>query len=251
MRWATTIWYPADAAAEEQPRVLGPPGNPLFESGHPAADAALASTPAQFPLIVLSHGIGGTAGSLAWLGTALARAGYVAAAVNHPGNNAINGYTVEGFTLWWDRARDLSAIIDSMLAEPIFTARIDPNRIGAAGFSLGGYTMIAIAGGITSRAHYREFCAPAQAEASCEAPPEFGDLRAKAKALADSDAAFSHRCPGSRLRRDPCRDRAASRGVLRPPPAITSQRPTGALIPCEAQPIARLAGDGILIRLAG
>ena len=88
---ATTIWYPADAAAEEQPRVLGPPGNPLFESGHPAADAALASTPAQFPLIVLSHGIGGTAGSLAWLGTALARAGYVAAAVNHPGNNAING----------------------------------------------------------------------------------------------------------------------------------------------------------------
>jgi len=187
---ATTIWYPADAAAEEQPRVLGPPGNPLFESGHPAADAALASTPAQFPLIVLSHGIGGTAGSLAWLGTALARAGYVAAAVNHPGNNAINGYTVEGFTLWWDRARDLSAIIDSMLAEPIFTARIDPNRIGAAGFSLGGYTMIAIAGGITSRAHYREFCAPAQAEASCEAPPEFGDLRAKAKALADSDEEF-------------------------------------------------------------
>jgi predicted dienelactone hydrolase len=74
---ATTIWYPADAAAEEQPRLLGPPGNPLFEGGHAAADAALASTPAQFPLIVLSHGTGGTAGSLAWLGAALARAGYV------------------------------------------------------------------------------------------------------------------------------------------------------------------------------
>jgi predicted dienelactone hydrolase len=50
--------------------------------------------------------------------------------------------------------------------------------------------MIAIAGSLTSPAHYREFCASAQADASCQAPPEFGDLRTKAKALADSDAAF-------------------------------------------------------------
>ena len=80
-------------------------------------------------------------------GTALARAGYVAAAVNHPGNNPIDGYTVAGFTLWWERARDLSAVIDGMLADPTLMTRIDAERIGAAGFSLGGYTMIAIAQG--------------------------------------------------------------------------------------------------------
>jgi hypothetical protein len=34
---------------------------------------------------------GGTGGNLAWLGTVLARAGCLAAAVNHPGNNAIDG----------------------------------------------------------------------------------------------------------------------------------------------------------------
>ena len=189
-RLATTIWYPADPGADEKPQLRGPPGNPLFDGGQAAADAALAPTPAKFPLIVLSHGTGGTSGSLAWLGTPLARAGYVAAAVDHPGNNAIDGYTVEGFTLWWERARDLSAVIDGMLADPGFMARIDGQRVGAAGFSLGGYTAIVIAGGITSLAHYHDFCAWAQADASCQAPPEFGDLRAKAKALADTDEAY-------------------------------------------------------------
>ena len=146
---ATMIWYPADLGAEEKPRLLGPPGNPLFDGGQAATNAALAPTPAKFPLIVLSHGTGGTGGSLAWLGTALARAGYVAAAVDHPGNNAIDGYTVEGFTLWWERARDLGAVIDGMLADPTFMTRIDAQRIGAAGFSLGGYTVIA-----TRRGHH-------------------------------------------------------------------------------------------------
>jgi predicted dienelactone hydrolase len=187
---ATLVWYPADAGAQEKPQMLGPPGNPLFDGGHAAAASALAPTPAKLPLIVLSHGTGGTGGNLAWLGTALARAGYVAAAVNHPGNNAVDGYTVAGFTLWWERARDLGAVIDGLLADPTFMTRIDTQRIGAAGFSLGGYTMIAIAGGVTSLAHFREFCASPEADGACQAPPEFGDLRAKARALADSDEAF-------------------------------------------------------------
>jgi predicted dienelactone hydrolase len=187
---ATMIWYPADPGAEEKPQLLGPSDNPLFDAGRAAADAALAPMPAEFPLILLSHGTGGIAGNLAWLGTALARAGYVAAAVNHPGNNWIDGYTVAGFTLWWERACDLSAVIDGMLADPTFMTRIDAARIGGAGFSLGGYTMIAIAGGITSLAHFREFCASPDAENAWQAPPEFPDLRAKAEALADSDEAF-------------------------------------------------------------
>jgi predicted dienelactone hydrolase len=85
------IWYPADPGAEQKPRLFGRPGNPLFDGGRAAADASLAPTPAKFPLIVLSHGTCGSGGELAWLGTALARAGFVAAAVNHPGNNAIDG----------------------------------------------------------------------------------------------------------------------------------------------------------------
>jgi predicted dienelactone hydrolase len=62
-------------------------------------------------------------------------------------------------------------------------------RSVSAGFSLGGYTMIAIAGGITSRAHFRESCASPDTDQGCGAP-EFPDPPSKAKALADSDTAF-------------------------------------------------------------
>ncbi len=201
---ATTIWYPATAGAQEKPLVLGPPGRPFFDGGRVATDAALASAPAKFPLIVLSHGTGGTAGNLAWLGTALAAHGFVAAAVNHPGNNAIDGYTVPGFRLWWLRALDLSAVIDGMLADPTFGPRIDPKRIGAAGHSLGGYTMIEIAGGITSIEHLRAFCNSPKADKMCVAPPEFTDMRPKSEALAKTDPAFRAALDrASRSYRDP------------------------------------------------
>jgi platelet-activating factor acetylhydrolase isoform II len=145
----TTIWYPAMGSAVEQPLQI--PGLTIFTLGNVAQNASVLSTPAKFPLILLSHGTGGTALSLAWFGTALAARGYIVAGVNHPGNNAAEPYTVEGFSTWWERARDLSEVVDALLKDSTFGARIDANRIGAAGFSLGGYTMIEIAGGITDQ----------------------------------------------------------------------------------------------------
>jgi predicted dienelactone hydrolase len=49
-------------------------------------------------------------------------------------------------------------------------------RIGAAGFSLGGYTTIELAGGISDRAAYRGFCNSKAADAICKSPPEFPQL---------------------------------------------------------------------------
>ena len=77
---------------------------------------------------------------IAWLGRALASKGYIAAAVNHPGNNALEEYTAEGFLIWWERARDLTSVIDMLVGDSQFGRLIDRSRIGAAGFSLGGYT---------------------------------------------------------------------------------------------------------------
>jgi predicted dienelactone hydrolase len=170
----TAIWYPADSASVETPQVIGPPGAPLFTTGSASPKAKPAA--GKFPLIVLSHGTGGSAAMMAWLGTALAAHGYIAAAVNHPGNNALEPYTPQGFSLWWERATDLTQVIDHMLADPEFSARIDPLRIAAAGFSLGGYTMIEIAGGITDIAAYRKFCQSPAADGICKAPPEFPEL---------------------------------------------------------------------------
>jgi predicted dienelactone hydrolase len=140
------VWYPAAENAVETQQVIGAPDAPLFLAGKAAEHAAMAPALDQRPLIVLSHGTGGSAMQMAWLGTALARAGYIAAAVNHPGNNALEPYTAEGFVLWWERATDLSEVIDGMLADPEFGPKIDKDRIGAAGFSIGGYTVLALGG---------------------------------------------------------------------------------------------------------
>jgi predicted dienelactone hydrolase len=168
------VWYPAEAIAREKPLVIR--GLDLFELGRVAQDAPVAAKAVRFPLVVISHGTGGSGLSMAWLGEALAAHGYVAAAVNHPGNNAAEPYTAKGFSIWWERARDLSETIGGMLADAKFGARIDPQRIGSAGFSLGGYTMIAIAGGITDVQGFIRFCDSPNAGANCASPPEFPSL---------------------------------------------------------------------------
>lgn len=168
------VWYPAEASARQKPLVIR--GLDIFELGEVAQDAPLAANAARFPLVVISHGTGGSALSMAWLGESLAAHGYVAAAVNHPGNNAAEPYTAEGFSIWWERAHDLSETISGMLADARFGDRIDRRRIVAAGFSLGGYTMIAVAGGITDVPGFMRFCDSPNAGATCMSPPEFPSL---------------------------------------------------------------------------
>ncbi|HYL85932.1 MAG TPA: peptidase [Candidatus Angelobacter sp.] len=185
-----TIWYPANTTATEQPQYIGNPASPFALAGSAAPDAAIVPAPAKFPLIVLSHGTGGSTLMMAWLGTALASHGFIAVAVNHPGNNSLEEYTLQGFSLWWQRARDLSVAIDYFLAEPTFGPHIDPQRIAAAGFSLGGFTMIEIAGGIGELSRYEDFCNSPRKDGMCVDPAEFPGLLAKASERSKTDPDF-------------------------------------------------------------
>ena len=174
----TTIWYPAKAGSVEEQRWVGPPDAPIASAGKAAPDADLSVSPAKFPLILVSHGSGGSAPMMAWLGTRLAAEGYVAAAVNHPGNNALEPYTTRGFVEWSERATDLSRVLDAILADRKFGERIDQSRIGAAGFSLGGFTVIELAGGIGTLDSFRAFCGSPHADAMCQDQLEFPHLGA-------------------------------------------------------------------------
>ena len=185
------IWYPAESGADPKPQRIPPVGPAIFEAAPAAPEAKIAASPAKLPLILMSHGTGGTAQSLAWFATALAAHGYIVVGVNHPGNNAMEPYTVQGFTLWWERAKDLSTVLDDILADPDFGPHVDRRRIGGAGFSLGGYTMIELAGGKTSREHYAKVCRATPDQVSCKPPPEFPDLIAKSNALAATDPAYA------------------------------------------------------------
>ncbi len=183
----TTVWYPAMAGSSMTEHVIGPPDAPLFRLGAWADDAQPAN--GRFPLILLSHGTGGTAQIMSWLARGLASRGYVVAGVNHPGNNALEDYTLEGFLIWWERARDLTTVADMLLQDPTLKSVIDPKRMGAAGFSLGGYTMFEIAGARTDPALFQAFCRSAQAE-GCADPPEFPSLSARWAALESTSEPF-------------------------------------------------------------
>jgi predicted dienelactone hydrolase len=168
------IWYPAPTSATEVPQFVGAPSDPLFEAGMAAPGAPLAAAKKGWPLVLLSHGTGGSAEQMAWLGTALARAGFIAVAVDHPGNNTDGKMTPEGMALWWERATDLSQVLDMMFADEEFGKHINPSRVGAAGYSLGGYTVLALAGAETDVSILLEACRHDADLAVCHVPEARG-----------------------------------------------------------------------------
>jgi predicted dienelactone hydrolase len=186
----TDIWYPAGAGTAEETQWIGSADNPFASAGKAVRDAEIVPTPEKLPLILLSHGTGASSLMMGWFGTALASHGFITAAVNHPGNNALEDYTLQGFSLWWERATDLSTLLNLLLADETFGSRIDAKRVGAAGFSLGGFTVIEVAGGIGETSRYQEFCKSPKADGMCADPVEFPGIAAKAAQLAKSDPAF-------------------------------------------------------------
>jgi len=214
------IWYPASTNIPETPQTLGASGHPLFDAGRAAVNAPIATSHRTDPLILLSHGTGGAASQLAWLGTALARNGFVAVAIDHPGNNTAQK-TIQGFVMWWYRPKLLSLTLDHVLADPAFGSHVDPRRIGAAGFSIGGFSVLALAGAVVDMAQYRAACA--EHPVQCDVPRELPNLKQRAKTLmADDPNARAALTTGVYAEHDP-RIRAAFAIAPAVGPAVTSK----------------------------
>ncbi|MBX9859813.1 MAG: prolyl oligopeptidase family serine peptidase [Sphingomonas sp.] len=128
------IWYPSTGKASDQPLGLFvqrvSPNAPV--KGH------------HLPLIVVSHGTGGTRDGHYDTALALAEAGFVVAALEHPGDNYRDQSRATAIA---DRPAALSRLIDFMTKSWDGSRLIDPKRIGAFGFSAGGFTVLAAAGG--------------------------------------------------------------------------------------------------------
>lgn len=199
----TDIWYPAEPSAVEQTQYVGNPANPFAIAGKAAPDAPILAKPAQFPLILLSHGTVGSSRIVAWFGAALAARGYIVAAVNHPANNALEDSTTQGFAFWWERATDLGVVLDQMLADATFGSHIDSKRVGAAGFSLGGLTVIEIAGGMGEISRFREYCKTHKSDGICIDPPEQPGLLAQVDTLASDPAMQPAIASSAKSHRDP------------------------------------------------
>ena len=152
------LYYPTMAA----PRAIA--------MGPFALDVAIGGKPVDKvkALILLSHGIGGSELGHSVLAQALARNGYLVAALRHPGDNWQDRSLIEKSPERYfdERPRQASRVIDAILADPAWKDRIATDgrgpRVGALGHSAGGYTVLALAGARPDLSRMRKHC---QAEA--------------------------------------------------------------------------------------
>lgn len=185
---AWTAWYPIDPSDPVPGAPAGPGAAELFVLPDAVQGAMLSQARPTWPVVLLSHGTGGQAEGLAWLGARLAAAGYLCLAVNHHGNTGIEPYRAEGFLCWWERPRDLTVALDLLALDPRFSGRLDLDRVFAAGFSLGGYTVLSLAGAVTELPLFQAW-ADAQ-PAGAGGPREFPDLSSRFDDLLQNSEAF-------------------------------------------------------------
>lgn len=164
------VWYPADptgidASSPEAMYPLDPfhPGefpeapSSAFEAyGLDRAYQEPAPAAGPFPLVMFTPGWGGTAYTDGhYVGTGLAREGFVVAAVSNWGDQA-TFHPDEPFDhvalAIYNRPRDVSFALDALLdrngdAEDLLFGTMNPAMIAASGWSIGGYTAMVLAGG--------------------------------------------------------------------------------------------------------
>lgn len=231
-----SVWYPASDDSVER-ELLAPEDEPLFRLGRMAVDAPLRDAPKQLPMVLLSHGTGGAAGSLSWLGAGLAAEGYVVIGVNHHGNTALEPHHAAGFLCWWERARDLTVALDQLAADGPFAGRLDLGRVYAAGFSLGGYTVLALAGAISDLALFRAWGA---GNPLARGPAEFPDVIDRIPKLLAENAVFRASWEGHGASFADARVRA----VISCAPAPTVRAFTAESLAAIPQPITLVATRG-------
>lgn len=126
------VWYPV----EESSAWIS--ADSPYAWGRISENGAIKNPSVKKPLIIFSHGFGGSPDEYAWLIEPLIAAGYVVIATQHadfPGPQ-INH---------WNRPLDITFVLTRFLETP-FARYINQDKIAFAGFSIGGMTGIALAG---------------------------------------------------------------------------------------------------------
>jgi predicted dienelactone hydrolase len=146
----------------------------------------------KLPLVVVSHGRGGNFAGHHDTDEVLADAGYIAAAISHPGDNSFDLSRSDDLSVYVERPQDIKRLIDFMLGASPFSAAIDRERIGFFGFSRGGYTGLVAVGANPVWANATAFCQHAASNACAQilrkeypTQPFTHDPRIKAAVIAD------------------------------------------------------------------
>ncbi len=148
------VWYPAVASATtggEYRAIMRDPTVTVTLRGRAVRDAAPLTTDGPYPLLIISHGYPGNRYLLSHLGENLASKGYVVVSIDHT-ESTYDDQKAFGSTLYnrsydqlfvlRDIARLAAANSGSFLA-----GRVDAERAGLIGYSMGGYGAVNTIGG--------------------------------------------------------------------------------------------------------
>lgn len=110
------------------------------------------------PLVVLSHGHGGSELGHHDLAVYLAAHGFVVATLRHPRDNFLDDSGDGHPEVMIGRPIQVQATISMLLADSLWKTLIDPERIGVAGFSNGGYTSLLVVGAVPQFTRFLDHC---------------------------------------------------------------------------------------------
>lgn len=145
------IWYP-----QGRKTYMNLIGDDLLFKGKPAfVGAAMAD--GTYPLVLISHGSGGNMDNMSWLASGISKHGAIVLGVNHPGSTSGDSSPRRSIHLW-DRPQDVSAALDHILDDPHFGPHINKDEIYSVGFSMGGYTVLQLAGIQGDKQGYINYC---------------------------------------------------------------------------------------------
>jgi len=119
------------------------------------------------PLVLISHGTGGSDASHYDTALALAGEGFVVAALTHTGDNYLDQSYAGNRKDLTDRPRQIGVLLGYMLTTWTQHERLDAGRVGLFGFSLGGFTTLVEIGGIPDLTRMRELCATRPTAPEC------------------------------------------------------------------------------------
>jgi predicted dienelactone hydrolase len=145
------LWYPSHAA--EYPIRLGAFDARAARDGEPAAKQK-----GLFPVVLLSHGYTGNRHNHHLTAAALAREGFVVVAPQHTSDAAERKGEMDKTAAITIRLGDLAAALSAAKKHPTFMQTADDSRIAVVGYSLGGLTAIAAAGGRPQMAAWKTHC---------------------------------------------------------------------------------------------
>ena len=143
------IWYPTNTQGTE---IVAE--NIAFKGFSASKDANIIKK--KFPLYILVHGTSGNWKNLSWLAPKLCQGGAIVIAANHPDYTS-NNNTPDSVIKMWNQPKDISFLLDSMF-ESKFGKQLDNENIFVVGYSLGGYSSMAVAGAKLDMKKYLSFC---------------------------------------------------------------------------------------------